>query len=139
MSDAPEDPEDRVVYQTTTTTDKKGNKSTTSTGNRFALSAGPPQKYYTRSFEKVHTHVDGKTTVENTTITYERSGFVDPNSGYKSPQGQNLERNVRTDWEKPAWVKAGLRPTGLQSDKKLEKPITDMNKKSGRMNIVIER
>jgi hypothetical protein len=122
-----------VVYSTTTITDPKGNKTTTSTGNRLAASrAGSDIRFFTRTSHKTKKHANGTTTREETSTTYERPWLqADSESCYKSPQMQNLEPLKTTEWEKPTWVAKQLRPTGAATDQNLEKPITmaTVNKK----------
>lgn len=122
-----QDEEDcRVVYSVTTVTDKKGNKTTRATGNKLAASrAGGDIRFFTKTSHKTKKHADGSTTKEETSTTYERPWLKsDTESSYKSPQTQNLERNITTEWEKPAWAAKQLRPTGAATDQNLEKPIT---------------
>ena len=91
-----EDEQPRAVYSVTVSTDAKGNKTKTETGNRkFALKGG--QGYETRTSEKTKRHSDGTTTKEVTTTTYRLPGYEGTGSSYKSPQNDHLPRNVTTD------------------------------------------
>jgi hypothetical protein len=116
----------KVVYEVTTVTDRKGNKSSTSTGNRLAASrSGADIRFFTKTKHKTIKHADGSTTRHETTTTYERPWLKPEGEAcYKSPQDLHLERNITTEWEKPAWTAKQLRPTGASTDTNLEKPIT---------------
>jgi hypothetical protein len=116
----------KVVYEVTTVTDRKGNKSTTSTGNRLAASrSGADIRFFTKTKHKTIKHADGSTTRTEITTTYERPWLkAEGESLYTSPQHLNLERNITTEWEKPVWTGKQLRPTGVAACQNLEKPIT---------------